>query len=382
MGVMVFLTACDFQSRQSTFDAKGPVAQSQLDLFMVTVYVTFPIFILVGGALLYVVIRFRAKPGDEKVLPPQGHGNPIIEVGLIAASVGALVIIAIPTLTAIFYTHTMQDTPDDHLVAWYPGEIPEASEDEVLTIIARGWQWWWSFEYPQLGVTTANEFAMPKGKVVRIELRSQDVIHSFWLPKLAGKVDMIPGRTNWKWIQGDEVGHYYGQCAEFCGESHAYMLFRADVMEVEDFKGWVVAQRATATPPPNFDSWETFQDVLFENPDSLRDDPIQHGAKLFMGSAACITCHAIQGSMARGPLGPDLTHVGSRVSLAAGWMDHRGADGKIDPDKQLDNFYRWIKYSERIKPGNLMYYTSAGLQHVDLTEEQVRNLAKFMQHLQ
>jgi cytochrome c oxidase subunit 2 len=376
----IFLTGCDFQSRQSTLDPKGPVAQSQLDLFMVTVYVTFPIFILVGGALLFVVIKFKAKPGDEKKLPPQGHGNPLIELSLVAASVGALVIIAIPTLTTIWYTHIMQERPEDHLIAWYPGEIAEADENEVLTIIARGWQWWFSFEYPQLGIVTANEFAIPKGKVVRFELRAQDVIHSFWLPKLAGKVDMIPGRTNWMWMQGDEVGHYYGQCAEFCGEAHAYMLFRADVLSVEDFKDWVAHQRSEA-PPPNTGSWGEFQQLAQSSPEALADDPIQRGARLFMGRATCIQCHAVKGSIARGILGPDLTHVGSRVSLGAGWMDHRGPDGQIDAEKQFDNFYRWIRESEKIKPGNLMYYTAVGLQHVDLSDDDVRDLAHFMVHL-
>ncbi|NBX34972.1 hypothetical protein EBR16_06390, partial [bacterium] len=139
--------------------------------------------------------------------------------------------------------------------AWYGAAgLDKAVADQVLEIDVIGKQWWFRFEYPQLGLTNdakhsvPNEMVIPKGVAVRINLRSEDVIHSFWIPKIAGKVDLMPGRKNHLWIQADQVGHYYGQCAEFCGDSHAYMLFRCEVVEPADFAKWVAAQKADAAP--------------------------------------------------------------------------------------------------------------------------------------
>ena len=215
------------------------------------------IFLAVGGVYVYVVIRFRDKKDSSDAIPSQGHGNPLVELGLIGVSIFLLVIIAIPTLKGIWYTH---DTPSDEaslLGSWYTnGPLSEESANEPFIIRAIGYRWWWEFEYPQLGISTANEMVMPAGRPIHIELRSVDVIHSFWLPKIAGKVDLIPGRSNSMWIQagdsyeawlakndfqGSEVDaqsaynnylendiydYYYGQCAEYCGDSHARMLFR------------------------------------------------------------------------------------------------------------------------------------------------------------
>jgi len=379
---LLFLVGCDFQGRQSTFDPKGPVAQEQFDLFMITVWVTLFIFVVVGGALLWVVVRYRARKGDgEDGLPHQGHGNPLIELGLVLVSVGLLLIIAVPTVQAIWYTHAMPDAPESKLGAWYEGAVSEGAEDEVLIIRAYGWQWWFSFEYPQLGIVTGNEFAIPKGKVVRFELRSRDVIHSFWLPKLGGKVDMIPGRNNWMWLQGDEAGHYYGQCAEFCGEAHAYMLFRADVLETEDFAAWVEEKQQPAISPWGED-WSAFMEARREDPLPFEDDAVARGADLFLGRGACIQCHRIDGSIAAGALGPDLTHIGSRVTAGAGWLDHRDETGQIDRARQFENLRRWIGESEKIKPGNLMHWGTGGLKDVDLSERDVSDLTEFMIHLQ
>ncbi|MCG8527066.1 MAG: cytochrome c oxidase subunit II [Opitutales bacterium] len=388
---VLFLVGCDYKSRQSTFDPKGPIAQEQLDLFMVTVWVVCFLFVAVGSVLLYAVIRFREKKTDSpNFKPKQSHGNPVVEMGLIVVSILMLVIIAIPTLQAIWFTHDLPEDESNHLGQWYDGEISEESEEEVLTVYVYGWQWWWSFEYPQLGITTANEFAMPVGKVVNFELRSRDVIHSFWLPKLAGKVDTIPGRINSMWMQGDEVGHYYGQCAEFCGESHAYMLFRADVLSEEDFEAWVVEQKAGAASPDGGEDWSGFKESLA----SYRKDPaiaeewddVFEGAALFYSKGKCNTCHAVGGSgLAMGVLAPDLTHVADRVSLGAGWLDHRAEDeGEIDPELQLENFYRWVRESEKIKPGNLMYEGTGGmtgLKDIELTDDEVRKIAIYLQSL-
>lgn len=378
--LMSLLSGCSTTTKQSTLDPKGPVAQIQFDLFMITVWVSLGIFIVVGGALAWAVWRYRERPGDEnRPLPVQGHGNPLIEIGLIVVSIGLLVIIAVPTLRAIWFTHELpEDTEffqDSKLGVWYPGEIPEGEADNILDIYVYGWQWWWSFEYPQFGITTANEMAFPVNRVVRLHLRSVDVIHSFWLPKIAGKVDLIPGRRNWMWIMADEPGHYYGQCAEFCGEAHAYMLFRADALEPDEFQAWVEAYQRGADAPAGFraeptdntpepsarDDWAAWSQAMREHPERFADDPVHLGAQLFMGKGRCIVCHAVDNSPAMGALGPNLTRLASRASLGAGILDNRGPDGEIDPEIQFENFYNWISNSQHYKPGNLMYYTDAGL---------------------
>ena len=223
---------------QSTFDAKGPVAASQLDLFYVTLWVTGIIFVLVAAVLAYATLKFKARnEADEHAEPPpQGHGNPLVELGLIGASVVALVFIAVPTLEAIWYTY---DVPDDR-------------RDQTYEVTAVGYQWWFKFEYPNEQIdgagalVTANELVIPAGRPIRVNLRTIDVIHSFWVPKLAGNVDMIPNRGNHLWLQADEPGYFWGQCAEFCGQSHAVMRFRVIALNEADFAAWTANQKKDA----------------------------------------------------------------------------------------------------------------------------------------
>lgn len=383
---MALLSGCAFDTRQSTLDPKGPVAQVQLELFWITVWVCTGIFVVVAVALFYAVWKFRERPGDEgKPMPPQGHGNPLVEIGLIAASIFLLVIIAIPTLRAIWFTHELPvDEPyyeTSKLGTWYQGELAREERDNIIEVNVYGWQWWWSFEYPQFGVTTANEFTIPVGKVVKLNLRSVDVIHSFWLPKIAGKVDLIPGRRNWMWIMADEVGHYYGQCAEFCGEAHAYMLFRTDVVTDDEFQTWIESYQSGAAAPDGFkaqpdenkpdptsrDDWTAWSQAIRANPESF-PDPVAQGAALFMGKAQCIVCHAIDNSPAMGATAPNLTRLAARKSLAAGIMENRGTDEEIDPEIQLDNLTRWLSRSQDYKPGNLMYHRAdAGMRNLKYT---------------
>jgi cytochrome c oxidase subunit 2 len=335
------LVGCQFDGRQSALDPKGPIALVQYDLFMVTVWVTLFIFITVGGTLLWVVFRFRdRKHLQDELLPTDEHGNPWVEVGLIGLSTALLVVIAIPTVKAVWYTETPPSHPEALLGHWYKGPLSEGADEEILTIDVIGYQWWWVFHYPQLGLTTANEFAIPVGKPVKLNLRSADVIHSFWLPKIAGKVDLIPGRANWMWIQGDEPGFYYGQCAEFCGSAHAYMLFRSEVLLEEDFENWVQVQQKDAPQPT--------------------DSKAIEGMKLFTDKT-CVLCHKIRGnSVAQGVKGPDLTHIASRKTLAAGIMDNRFNEGPIDEELQKAHLKEWILHNATLKPGNMMFHDPMG----------------------
>jgi cytochrome c oxidase subunit 2 len=418
LGILLCLTGCELDTRMSTFKPKGPIAQEQLDLFMLTVWVTLGIFIAVGGTYLYVVIKFRERANDDRPLPKQGHGNPLVEIGLIGISILLLVIIAVPTLKAIWYTHTTPNNPASQLGNWYTGEgLSEGEDDKVLTVKVIGYQWWWAFEYPQLGITTANEMIIPAGKAVHLELRSVDVIHSFWLPRIAGKVDLIPGRTNSMWIQAgdtfedwqarhapeldaaaaatayesylrDEIdGYYYGQCAEYCGDSHARMLFRASVVSDADFAAWVADHKQGNDTAPEGQSWADWYATYDANPEALTGD-LNEGLKLFVGRAQCNSCHAINGNpRVAGVGGPDLTNLAQRLSLAAGWLNHHNEDGSIDADQQLDNLTKWIHEPDSIKPGNLMWVARDGRGigqlpvEEQLTEEESRKIALYLQTL-
>ena len=395
-----------FEGRMSTWDPKGPIAEMQLEVFWYTIWVTCILFVLVAGALFIAVWKFRETPENkDEPIPPAGHGNPLVEVGLIAGSIIMLVFIAVPTVKGIWYQHELPegnaeyeakygDYENNLLGNWYAGAIAEGEEEEVLTVKAYGWQWWWSFEYPQLdGVVTANELVIPKGKVVKIELRSKDVIHSFWLPKIAGKVDLMPGRVNWMWIQADELGYYYGQCAEYCGDSHAYMLFRAEVVEPEDFQGWIEHQKREIPAPEGFDSWASWSAASFKNPEIATTDYLK-GAQAYMQKGNCAMCHNING-MSAGKIAPDLTNVKDRKSLAAGWMENATADDSaVDKQAQYDNLVEWIYESQNVKPGNLMYYPANGLKNIinptdedgnplpqKLTREDVEHIATFLQQI-
>ena len=418
--LIVLFSGCNLDTRMSTFTPKGPIAQEQLNLFMLTVWVTGFIFLVVGGVFVYAIIKFRERPNDNRPLPSQGHGNPLVEIGLIGASILLLVIIAVPTLQAIWFTHDTPDDPESRMGAWYSGEeLADEESENPLIIKVIGYQWWWAFEYPQLGITTANEMVIPAGKVVHLELRSVDVIHSFWLPKIAGKVDLIPGRTNSMWIQAGENfarwkeqqglegeseslrrdyatyleeeihDYYYGQCAEYCGDSHARMLFRATVIGDQEFARWVADEKA-GHGTPDGKSWDAWYASYDQNPEQLTGD-LNEGLKLFMGRAKCATCHKVQGNpRALGVAGPNLTNVGSRMSIAAGWLNHRAEDGTMDLEQQYENFFKWIKETDVVKPGNLMWKANGGGigelldEHGEpalLTDDEVHKISLYLQSL-
>jgi cytochrome c oxidase subunit 2 len=400
LGLVLTLAGCSFKTPQSTLDPHGLVSRDEISLFYVTVWVSLFIFVTVGGTMAVAVWKFREKPGDEdKPMPEQGHGNPVVEIGLITASIALLVIVAVPTLKAIFLTDAMPtDQPywkPSLLGSWYQqagGTLPDLAASEPLTITVQGKQWWWAFDYPQFGVVTANEFVIPAGKVVKFDLRSDNVIHSFWLPKIAGKVDAIPGRANWMWMMADdgsaakdydhgtvaadqyENGLYYGQCAQYCGESHAFMLFRTRVVSDADFVKWIEqAQRPVFPPgyqPPAAttepkkspadlakQAWTGFVKAAAAKDSSVLATPEQRGAALFFGRASCLLCHTINGSPAQGTGGPNLSLVATRTAIAAGVLDNLDNDGKgINPKRQADNFFNWITHPYDFKPGNLMWY--------------------------
>lgn len=312
---LILVGGCTPMGPQSTLDPHGPVARMQLDVFMITVWVCVGAFLATSGLLVCAIWRFRARPGNTEAPLARSHGNPAIEFSLIGIMALLLLLIAIPNLRALFAASTPP-----------PGA-------DVLRLEITGKQWWWKFAYPGLGIETANELHIPAGRVVQAQLRSEDVIHSFWVPKLAGKMDVIPNKVNRMWFSADEPGTYFGQCAEFCGVSHANMRFRVVVHPAAEFDAWVRAQQQPAQP--------------------MADNKALEGAQVFR-QKGCMACHAIAGTPARGEVGPNLTHVGSRHTLAAGLLENSPR-----------NLARWLRNPQDVKPGSRM--PNLGLSNAEIT---------------
>lgn len=367
----------DLSGPQSTLVTEGPVARAQTGLFHITLWVTCFIFVTVGGVLAYAQIKFRARKGDDDTPPEQSHGHPLIEMGLIVASTLLLVIIAIPTVKGIVY---QEDTPD---------------RENALVVKVTGFQWWFKFEYTDLGITTGNELVIPTNRPVHIELRTADVIHSFWVPRLAGKRDLIPNRANHMWLQADKPGYYWAQCAEYCGESHANMKFRVISLDETDFEAWkqrqgsparTVAAAADPDAPrfqlvaakeeidpgvSNAESAFAYWQHKQAEPASGSEDPelIARGRALF-SAKTCSGCHTINGHGAMGILGPDLSHFGSRTTVAAAVLDHTRA-----------NLRRWLSDPNAVKPGNLMWRNGYVPNNIHLTEDDLDALVAYLESL-
>ncbi|MGH7944368.1 MAG: cytochrome c oxidase subunit II [Opitutaceae bacterium] len=378
---------------QSTIDVAGPVAREQLEIFYVTCWVSLVIFVLVAAVLAYATLKFRARTeADEHAEPPpQGHGNPLIELGLIGASVLALVIIAVPTLRGIWSTY----------------DVPESERANAYEITAVGYQWWFKFEYPgelapvndaaKAPLITGNELVIPAGRPVRIHLRTVDVIHSFWAPKLAGKMDMIPNRANHLWLKADKPGYFWGQCAEYCGDSHAVMRFRIIALEQKEFAEWLEQQSqlgrsvapqtaAAGGARPQFASLRTFRQNEAGITDKFDVNPLEawrakqlpeknedaalvaQGRTLF-ASKLCSTCHTIRGHGAMAVLGPDLTHIGSRTTIAAGVLENDSAQLR-----------RWIRDPGSVKPGNKMAKGYTDLK-ISLSNQEQAALVAYLESL-
>ena len=350
VGVLLALVfGCTPNDPQSTFDALGPVAQSQLDLFWIIFAAGAIVFVFVEGALIYSVIKFRRRRADE--IPEQIEGNHTVEFAWTVGPTALLILVAIPTVFTIFDN---QVSPDQN----------------ALTVDVIGHQWWFEFRYPHPDDPTkevifANDLHMPVSEVVNVNLESIDVIHSFWIPKIAGKVDMIPSNGNTMWIQADRTGLYYGQCAEFCGIQHANMRFKVIVETRAEFDAWLRSQIEPAV----------------ELPDPL----ISEGRSLFV-SAGCSGCHAtesVTNAGTPGRDGPNLTHAASRTMLAGGIFDNLGEDGTVNDAILQRNLRTWIRDPEAAKTGNIM--ARRGAPYIDpantLTEAELSALVAYVSSL-
>ena len=282
-------------------------AQALLDLGMLVFAVTGVIFAIVFGLLVTAITRFRHTAANADREPPQVYGSTQIELAWTIIPCLIVVVLFLATARVI---HAVQDVP----------KPPNA-----LDVTAIGHQFWWEFRYPGLGVVTANELHVPVSdpslpRPTFLKLVSADTNHSFWIPELGGKTDLIPNRVNQMWIDPQRTGLFLGQCAQYCGTQHGKMLLRVVVDSPEDFEAWVRAQQQPAA----------------------RDEQVAAGRRVFE-TTACLNCHAVAGTAANGRFGPDLTHLMSRATIASGAAENT-----------RENLRRWIEDPDSIKPGSLM----------------------------
>jgi cytochrome c oxidase subunit 2 len=289
------------------FDPHSTPADSLFHLSLFVLAICGVIFLVVGALLVYAVVKFRARAEDFAHEPPQVYGSTQIELAWTVIPILVVVVLVLATTRVI---HAVQDAK---------------RPPNVVEVIAIGHQFWWEFRYPALGVVTANELHIPVSDPANpsptfLKLLSADTDHSFWVPQLAGKTDLIPNRVNEMWMDPHRTGIFLGQCAQYCGTQHAKMLLQVSVDSPEDFKNWVNAQKLPAK----------------------QDDSVSAGHKVFE-TTACINCHAVAGTAATGRFGPDLTHMMSRRTIAAGAAENTP-----------ENLGMWIQDPDMIKPGSLM----------------------------
>jgi cytochrome c oxidase subunit 2 len=322
-GALSFLlTACNTETPQTAFNPHSDYAIVGLDLFQTIIVIGVAIGVLVEGVLIWAAIRYRRRSNEQ--LPPQIHGNTVIEVLWTTGPVLVVGYILFLTLPVIFQT-----------------QAPAPNGSMNVEVI--GHQFWWEFNYPDANVVTANELHLPVGRTVNLILHSDDVIHSFWIPALGGKRDAIPGHTNFIWLTPTSIGEFPGQCYQLCGYSHANMRDRAIIQAPADFDAWLTAEQQPPVQPT--------------------DAVAAEGAQLFQ-MTTCPACHTINGTPAQGKIGPNLTHFASRGTFAGSIFENNA-----------DNIRLWLKDPPAVKPGSLM-------PNYHLTDHQLDVLVAYLQALQ
>ena len=321
-------TAGPALSPTTIFSPVSTPASSIFGLSLFVLAVTAVIFTIVFSLLVYSIVKFRKRRDDDGHEPPQIYGSNQVELAWTVIPVLTVFVLFLVTARVI---HSIQDAPQP------PGAIE---------VVAIGHQFWWEFRYPALGVVTANELHVPVSNPSHptptfMTLTSADTDHSFWVPRLAGKTDLIPNRANHMWIEPHDTGMYLGQCAQYCGTQHAKMLLRVYVETPEDFKLWIASQQKTAN----------------------QDAAVSAGRRVFENTA-CLNCHTISGTNGNGRFGPDLSHLMSRHTIASGAAENTP-----------QNLRLWIQNPDAIKPGSLM-------PAMQLTDTDLDVLVRYLETLQ
>jgi len=319
----VVLAGCAKVAPQTTLEPKGPIARQIDNLIDPVFIVAGVVFVLVQALVVIAVLKFRDRGQEE---PEQIHGNTALEIGWTLVPAVILLLIAVPTIKTIFDLSRPAEASD------------------TLEVTVTGHQFWWEYLYEDSGVLSANELVIPTGRPVELTLKSVDVIHSYWIPALAGKTDVIPGRVNRMTVVADEPGEYPGQCTEYCGASHANMRNVARALDAADFEEWLAAQqRGPATPAEGSAAAE--------------------GLEVY-GNRGCAGCHTITG-VSEGKVGPNLTHFADRGTFAGSIFENNG-----------ENLTRWLTDPQAAKPGNQMVIPG-----VPLTPEEIEQLIAYLEML-
>lgn len=324
------LSACD--KSPSVLSPAGPSASKESGIAWMVFIICAVIFVGVTSVLLYSVFKFRARPDMPE--PRQLHGNTKLEIAWTVAPTIVLFIILAVTVSTMF-------------------ALAQPKDPNTITVRAIGRQWWWEFQYNDGTVITADEMHVPLNTVVHIELYSDNVIHSFWVPQLTGKTDVIPGHNNTMWLEANKVGQYRGECTEFCGTQHAHMDFVVVAQSASDYQAWLSAQQSAPVTP---------------SAGSVQ----AQGLAVFKANG-CASCHQIDGVSPNGPkIGPNLNHFGSRLLIAGGVLDNN-----------QDNLTAWIHNAQSVKPGVDMpaFDGSAGAQGT-ISSDQLSQLVQYLQSLQ
>ena len=338
--LLVAVAACADNYPQTTLRPESDFARISDRLLMDTVWWALLVFVLVEGALVFAIWRFRARPDAAE--PKQTHGNTAVEVVWTIIPAVILAMIAVPTVQAIFATST---TPTD-----------------ALRIEVIGHQWWWEYRYPDLNIVTANELHVPVGKTVSLEMTTKDVLHSFWIPKFGGKRDVFPNRQNEIWFKAEVDGEYSGQCAEFCGVQHGRMGLRVIAQKAQEFQAWVASQQV-GSPLVEGGAVTDSQLVALAG-GQVPSDVFAKGQAAFL-AGGCIACHAMSGTPMAGQMvlmGPNLSHVGSRTTIVAGLLPNTP-----------ENLTRWLRDPQAVKVGSFMRLPRP------LTEEEISTLVAYLQ---
>ena len=316
--------AYDASGVTNIFKPDGTPAEAIFNNAILVLAICAVIFLIVAGLLAYTVTRFRRRPGDDGHEPPQVYGSNQIEL---AWTVLPILIVFVLTLVTA------------RTIAEVQNAVPPPKAVQVTVV---GHQWWWEYRYPELGIVTANELHIPvsdaaQPKPTFLKLESADVAHSFWVPQLAGKTDVIPNRDNRMWIDAKTPGTYLGNCAEYCGTQHARMLIRVIVHPPGEFEKWVEAQQREAA----------------------NDIQVKAGRDIFF-STSCVNCHRIKGTEANGKFGPDLTHLMGRQTLGSGAAPNTA-----------EMMRSWVRNPQGIKEGCYM-------PDMQLTDEEMDQVVRYL----
>lgn len=354
-GLLLLLGACAPDATQDSLQPQGPYAEKLTDLFVPVFWVAVFVFVVVEGGIIWIAIRYRHRKGRDRI-PAQIHGNTRLEIGWTIAPALILAGVMVPTVASIW-------------------DLARPAPADALHVTAEGFQWWWGFRYTdedmrtnygdRAQIRTADVLVIPEDRVVSLSLEGAGgdivkpdpedsdyvVIHSFWIPELAGKQDVVPGRTNRILLQADEPGTYEGQCAEFCGLQHGRMIVRVRALSAEDWEAWVVNQKRSAVTP---------------------SDPLaREGMNLFLGPlsggrGSCVECHAVGGTDAAGLAGPDLTHFADPTHEC-----FAGCNWETTDREALE---AWLRDPDAVKLGSKM-------PNYHLTEEEIDALVAYLSSL-